>query len=338
MLKFLSSIFSFETPQFRRIDGRGSLTAIVVALALIAVAETGARVAIGPTGNHWEYWSRGAADKFVWYRQLAIEDETPEIVFAGDSTAARGFLPRTAKEHVPDAVTAFNLAASGNFTRAFEQSTVPLLRPPYAPPKVLVVAFGSPQFVGESGKFQSEEIILSCAYCRRAQDKFVLGDHLFLSRIQHATSFWRSWFSGTGLGQQPRDGGADLAKGQQAVTAARRTPRPADDSEAGTKSFSEKRFKTILDLVKLAQERGFKLVVVIPPTLLPSERQLEVESEYLRRLREIKAEDVLAVVDGRLTPGLAEEHFFNSGHLNGTGAPIFTKYVFEQIETFLPYP
>ena len=83
--------FSFESIRFRREDSCGSLTAIVVAITIFVSAEVCARYALIPTGDYWEYWNTKAADKFLWYRKLASTNQTPDIVFAGDSTAARGF-------------------------------------------------------------------------------------------------------------------------------------------------------------------------------------------------------------------------------------------------------
>jgi hypothetical protein len=310
-----SSIFSFDT---LRLNGRapaGFFRAALLALALSIAAEGTARMVIPAEGPRDEYWSRGAAVKFETYRERANAGRTPAVLVVGDSTAARDFDPVAIAEST--GLDAYNLAWPGNFPLAFRCTTIPLLASASNVPRVVVASF-TPNGFSDTERIQRFEAgIVTSDICRRAAGDRIPADFIRLTLLGRTLARGDSKepdMTATELGFMPLEG-----RSQEASRREDRARREKDD----VRSITAERFEVVRELGRIARERGFTLVVVVPP-VAPKERDGNVYAEYTRALGQASADLGFTVIDWRHPEGYGRESFYDSVHLNAEAARRFS--------------
>jgi hypothetical protein len=313
-----SSIFSFDT---LRLNGRaptGFFRAVLLALALSIAAEGAARMVIPAEGPRDEYWSRGAAAKFETYRERADAGSPPAVLVVGDSTAARDFDPAAIAEVLPPGFDAYNLAWPGNFPLAFRCTTIPLLASAASVPRVVVAAF-TPNGFSDTERVQRFEAgIMTSDICRRAEGARIPADFLRLTLLGRALSRGDATepdMAATELGFMPLAG-----RSQERSRREDRARREKDD----VRSITAERFEVVRELGRIARERGFALVVVVPP-VAPKERDGNVYAEYTRALAHSSAELGFTVIDWRHPEGYDRDAFYDPVHLNAEAARRFSR-------------
>lgn len=313
-----SSIFSFETLRTDGLLPRTKLIALTIVLLMLVTAEGLARIALRPTGDYWEYWNKESADKFLWYRHKNSASTAADIVIIGDSTAARDFIPSEFSQAC-NGKTAFNLGWPANFPLAMEQTTLPLLDLPYRAPDTVICSISPKAFTGHPLNRAFETPILASAFARHQRGETLVSDYVYLTRLYSAREFASGWFSGEGLFEPPKDGGAMPLKGQEESG-----HRPATKGDLFDKTgFERKRLEVIDRLAEIARYRNFQLVFVIPPRTF--EHRSELEEKFIGILSEKAADYGFQVWDVRRLPPLEAKHFFDPGHLNRTGAELYSQ-------------
>jgi hypothetical protein len=237
------------------------------------------------------------------------------VLVVGDSTAARDFDPAAILEALPPGADAYNLAWPGNFPLAFRCTTLPLLAEAPAVPKVVVAAFTPNGFADTERVRRFEAGILSSEACRRAAGDMVPGDYLKLTRLGRAFSSApaprdEAGTGATELGFMPLEGRSTERRGRE------ERGRRADDD---VRSVTAERVAIIDDLGRVAKDRGFSLIVVVPP-VAPKERDGNVYVEYARELARAAAEHGFTAIDWRHPEGYGRESFYDSVHLNAEAA------------------
>lgn len=321
MRKFPLSIFSSSWHSLWDKDAAILLRVAVVAAVLLTAGEVVSRAALKPVGSLWEYWNPDAAVKFQWYRNVSESnsDDTlqrmPDVLIVGDSTAARSFDPSELQSPIEAAYDSYNLGWPANFPLAFEYSTTPLLRDGRSVPRIVVVSFSPGAFVENETTRRFEANILQSAYCRRQREGSLIQDFFWLTRIRPALEWRELWFTGNqpevppGRGFQPVVGHEDLSK---------------PDQRRKGKELSEARLDVLRELVALASERDFQLVIVIPP--MEDLDSIPEAAEYQRAIEKICNTENCQVVDCSHVEGLTSRHFWNNTHLNQEGAIFFSRW------------
>ena len=322
-MKFLSSIFSFET--LRAVDLPSHWKASVVLMAaLLVTAELGARFLLAPVGDHlWAYSPGTSPTAFEWYRALATEDETPGIVAIGDSTGARNFDPKafSAASSFGDAYT---LARPGNFPLAMRGNTLPLLQLGQ-PPEIVLLFQWAGSFRDDPRVERIERGSISPVLEARREGRVLVTDYLYLSRLYPARQYLsRYWIAGEPL-LQPAGFGSfaplvksgDEAGGREVVA----TTRDADIV------FSEVRREVLKELSQIAREQGFQVVAVIGPQREP-ERD-KVTREHIEWLKALASEACreLVLLDMRTAPYIELSSFKDENHLFADAAASFSREV-----------
>jgi hypothetical protein len=310
-----SSIFSFDT---LRLNGRapaGFFRAALLALALSIAAEGAARIVIPAEGPRDEYWSMGAAAKFETYRERADAGRPPAVLVVGDSTAARDLDPEALAEST--GLDAYNLAWPGNFPLAFRCTTLPLLGVASGAPRVVVAAF-TPNGFSDTERIQRFEAgIVTSDICRRASGERIPADFIRLTLLGRALARGDATepdMAATELGFMPLEG-----RSREPSRREDRARREKDD----VRSITAERFEVVRELGRIARERGFTLVVVVPP-VAPKERDGNVYTEYTHALERASAEFGFTVLDRRHPEGYDRESFYDPVHLNAEGARRFS--------------
>lgn len=318
MQKFRSSIFSFDTLDMKRGFSRKTLYAVALACAIVFMAEATCRLAFAPLGQVWEFWSSSAAIKFERYRIDVERGVCPDILIVGDSTAGNDISPIVLEEAIPG-ITAYNLGWNGNFPLAFQQSTLPFFQSPNDVPDVLVVSFLHRSFADLAKNRKSEAGILGSPWCKRARHETTAASYFYLARLQKMREWKEFWFSGLSPDFGPN------RKGLLASDQIQELKRP--DNSLPSVELSNERFDVIEELVTIARDRNIELVVIVAPRLLPSTRELALESQYCMRLAELAREGQLRWLDCRELDFLKRDHFRDETHLNNAGARLFTNFL-----------
>jgi hypothetical protein len=311
MRTFLSSTFSSDTPAWTRGNIVLSLRTLILVVVLVGGAEVVARIALRPIGDYWQYWTSEAAPKFESYRTAVRRGAVPSVVIVGDSTGARDIDPARLGGN------AYNLAWPANLPIAFGKCTLPLLQSS-ATPELVVASFTPLGFTDTANVRRLEESIVSSVYCRKLQGEGSVADFSALARVRLALPFRRSWWTGRSLptvrsaGFMPK-----LGMGTEALLV-------NDDSA----QFSDQRFEPIEALIRTARERGFALLVVVPPRQNPTAARLVTEQAYIDRLRR----SGVAYLDYRDATFVKPSDFYDDAHLNIEGAEIFSKELAPRIE------
>ncbi len=333
MRKFPSSIFSSSWSSLWDNETAILLRVAIVAGVLLAAGEAISRAALMPVGALWEYWNPDAALKFQWYRNAsepAANDSAgpmPDVLVVGDSTAARNFDPAALKSPNGPGVEAFNLGWPANFPLAFEYSTIPLLRDGQAVPRVVVVSFSPSAFVDSETTSRFESTILQSAYCRRQREGSLLQDFVWLTRIRPALEWRGLWFTGK-QPAPPANNGFQPLEGHE--------NRSEPDRSREARQLTEARLDVLRDLVTLASERDFQLVIVIPP--IENVDTIPEAGAYRRAVEMICNTRNCHVVDCSDVEGLTSEHFWNNTHLNRDGAEVFSHWFSKNVLSDLLAP
>jgi hypothetical protein len=327
------SIFSFET---LRLGARpaGLFAAPLIALALLLLAEGGARLLLANQDRSWEYWDASAADKFEGYRREALAGAPPDVLVVGDSSAARDIDPGALLSGLPAGMRAYNLGWPANFPVAFRCTTLPLLAAGYAAPKLVVASLSVKSFVDDPRGLRLEEGVLSSYFCRRQNGELSLSDRIYLTRLRHFLSFLFPLRPEEILA----DGFMPLREPKKAAGAARAPREPAGrqpaaaaeaQTEEGALGLAPERLEVIYELGRLARARGFALIVVIPPRwgLAAGSPLDRLTADYREALEEAAGELGFTVLDMSRAPFLSEEHFYDGGHLLAEGAAVFSKEI-----------
>ncbi|MCA9138938.1 MAG: hypothetical protein KDB00_19335, partial [Planctomycetales bacterium] len=230
-------------------------------------------------------------------------------------------------EHLFPGFSSYNLAWPGNFPLAFNVSTTQLLEPPYDVPKVVVVSFLVRSLADLEENRQSEAGIISSPWCKRPLQERVAGNYLYMARFKRLKDWRSEWFVGLPV---------DFGPSRQGFMAADKIdiPRQPDQSLANV-PLSRQRMQVIEHLASLAQSRNFSLVIIIPPRILPSDRDVDLENQYLTRVQELSLSAKVRWIDGRELDFLEPRHFRDETHLNRDGAERFTRYLAEHLSPII---
>lgn len=332
-MKFLSSIFSFET--LKAIDLPGHWRASIGLLVVLLVgAELAARVLMAPVGDHlWAYSPTESSASFEWYRHLATNGQTPGVVAIGDSTGVRNFDPETFAAR-SEFDTVYSLARAGNFPLALRSNTLPLLKVG-DPPNVVLLLQSANSFRDDPRVDQIERGALSPVLEARREGRRLATDYLYLTRLFPARSLLRRhWIhrqpllipSGFGSFSPFHRSGKEITN----IAAARKPD--IEDVE-----FSDERRDVILELVEIAQEREFLLLAVIGPQRDYSEDTVtKVHLQWLMKL-EAAACGYIAVMDLRNAPYIESADYKDNNHLYSAGATKFSAHLAAVIEAEVPH-
>jgi hypothetical protein len=258
-----SSIFSFETMRSLSIPG-GWLASLGVAMALLCVAEIGARVLMRPIGDDiWVYWEEEPARKFTWYRHLAELGRPPAVLIVGDSTGAMNIDPAGFETGMQDDV--YNLASPANYPRAFEQNTLPLLRLGKAP-EVVIVSQSPWGFVNSAHVERSERTAMTGILRKRQAGEFVATDWFHLGRLYPARSYLASfWLHNEPVLTKPKQYGfVPLAKPRDRLALAQIQPM-ANRPGMPPSGFDRARIAPLEALRDIAVQRSFRVIATVGP-------------------------------------------------------------------------
>lgn len=329
MRKLRSSIFSSNTLDLKDARLGEYFRVLLVTLLLIAGAELGVRVLLRHAGNTWQYWDEAAAVKFEYYQKLAAAEDYPDVLIVGDSTAARDFAPESMQQVLPQS-TIYNLAYPANFPLAFRCTTIPLLQLSQKAPKVVIIQFSPSSFLDSKNTVHFEQSILTSPLCKKWAGQPLAAEHIYLARFWPIFKFqsqWNHWWAGQRPPEQPLYGGFMPLEPVQ-------TDLSVQTFKGQPVTLSDERFAVVLDTIKIVQQRGSKVVVVIPPFY--GNYSKDIVDSYLGMLKAAATEEPFLVIDGREVPDLTKDKFYDYVHLDKNGAEIFSAYIAQQIAAYLP--
>ena len=281
------------------------------------------------------YWADDAKAKFEPYRLLTLGDQAPEIVIVGDSTGARDFDPLAIEAALPANMRVYNLAYPGNFPRAFKLSTLPLLKFPHAPPRLVILSFAPNAFFENQSTRKSEDQILDSPICRERDTDRWAWTRLAVSNLGSLRANWQFWKRDAV--SLPKDRGFLLLEGSGPTKPAKLLERSRYDASeqrdhreyarAGTLADDAPipdaaRLDVVRDLATLARDRGFRLLVIVPPHLEMRVygRPHPIFEAYREAIVRLGVELGFHVLDWNDPPFLDPEDYYDWGHLNRIGA------------------
>lgn len=324
----LLSIFSFDTLQLGKARPKGFFRALALTLALVFVAEIGARILVQRASPYYKYWEDEPGFRFEAYRQQILQGETPEVVIIGDSTARYGIDSPTLRANLSAAIDMYNLSSPANFPMACHCTTLPLLQEPYKPPKLVIAMFSPNGFVATAAY---ETLILNSPICRKVTSPFSYHRELRLLWLMRMSPYLKNpEVVDKKLRQVWEERGftpLTEATAQQPIT----HPGPAKPSASAAEIEAEK-LQVIRDLALLARNRNFKLVLVVPP-LMNRDRMVE---ELVGRIGQLQDESGFLLLDFSASAFLSARHFFDNTHLNKDGAEIFSEQLGRTLSTRMP--
>lgn len=331
-------------PQTRRVLKPGTLrvvTSLVVCVLVLIGFELIARRLFANVFYHVDHWDKNSASQFEHYRREAIVGRTPDVLIVGDSTGARGLDPEALATNMPAGTKVYNLATPANFATAFRYSTLPLLKSPYAPPRLLVVSLSPFAFTNYDAVRELEDQILNSPRCRRERLTTDLTAYLYLPRSLHLAE----------LRSQNPDDSAEVAlngfhpldgfEGNQPVIVKHPIrsdvqvslawKQPEADSNLAKQGtyLNADRLRLVADVVNVAHDRGFGVVFLSPCTLnlcLYGESSPE-GNEYVREVLKFGNQPHVHVLDCADLPLLELEDYFDAAHLNRIGAKKFSTQI-----------
>ncbi len=321
MSKSHSSIFSFDTVKIESFPKRFWYS-ILLCVICLAILETISRILLAPIGNFaWRYWAPEAIDKFEWYREISNNGNTPDVLVIGDSTAARNFDPASFFETT--AKRSYNMAWPANFPRALRVTTYPLLQRG-SPPHAVILIQNPGSYIDTPRIIRFENSILSSQIAKSYTQSYLISDFVYLARLYEARNLLkRHWIDNKKVVSEPAFLGFMPARGPgtKAVTAKKKeTVNTYELVE-----FSLERLETFRELAALLKKREILLIVVIPPTNLS--RIPPVFKKYKKWLQTQSLEFSFALWDYSSSDFLEAEHFYDKGHLNESGAHIFSSEI-----------
>ena len=147
-------------------------------------------------------------------------------------------------------------------------NTLPLLEVGQAPDIVLVFQWAG-SFRDDPRVEQIERGSMSPVLEARRAGRWLVTDHLYVSRLYPARQFLvRHWVAGEPLLSPAGFGGfAPLNKASGEAVDNKITGSPADSDFV----FSEERREVMHELMRIARERGFQVVIVMGPQREPDQ-------------------------------------------------------------------
>ncbi len=305
-----SSIFNFDTLDLKEFPVAKTATLFLTLLLALAAFEVGSRIATSPAGHLWEYWSPEAGASFEEVRRLQQADRGPQVLIVGDSTAHSNLDP-TVMASVLERES-WNMATSGNFPMAFQQTTLRVLERCPSPPEIVVASLIPAGFLESGGTAKSEAGILSAPVCRRQKGGLFIADYCAIARLRFCIGALR--IIRNGIYDRIVD-----QRGHAAQTGLSESTADTASKQQLSGELSAHRLAVIEQLLEIADKRKFKVVIVIPPTMEKERRQPTHDSlaKYLASLRD--RFDFLTY-DGAADNSIEQGDFFDRNHLNVEGA------------------
>jgi hypothetical protein len=309
-------IFQFGVFQREGARPKAALITAALTVSLLLSAELITRSALSSVSHLARYWEFDAATKFERYRELVAANQTPRVLIVGDSTGAHGINPA----YIPGA---YNLAWPSNFPKALSCTTTPLLSGRGPVPQVVIVSLSPYGFREHPNTSRLEANLLTSPYCRALRGEFVLSDYLALARLSHIAPL---------MFYQPRQmtplGFLPMSEKKAAAAAPAQPGRSPTQNKNNEDKLNESRFEIITELAELAKERGFRLVVVIPPRADHEiTKNYPLFQSYLQRLQELSSQGALQLLDLEEATFLRKEHFRDPGHVTEEGAVLLSKEI-----------
>jgi len=325
MAKFPLSIFSFNTLAIKTVPKSWLLSLLLLSFVLIC-SEFVARLTLLPLGDQvWAYWSQSAASRFEWYRQQAERGEVPEVLIIGDSSGARNIEPSTFTQS--SGVLAFNLSWPGNFPLALKVNTFPLLKS-LPPPKYVLLSQSPWSYIENERVSRNELGIVTSVLARRLKGEFIMADHFYLSRLYQARHYLvKYWLKQAPLVTQPKNFGFLPLLPEQVNK---------KDEEiltcATNEAFSLKRRSTLVELINIAREKKFKLIILIQPLLdCADTKMFKIHFAWLEKLVK-QNQDVTELWDYSIDTRLRNDEFMDEMHMWPHGATHFSKILAEDFK------
>jgi hypothetical protein len=313
---FRSSIFSFDTLQLEKARPKGFFRALVLTLALVLVAEIGARLLVNRVPPYGEYWEAQAGLEFEAYRQHIVQGQTPRTVIIGDSTARCAIDPQALQVNLPEAADIYTLARPANYPMACRCTTLPLLSAPYTPPKLVIASFSPYGFV-KTDRLETQ--ILDSPICRKTENPLSYHGEFRLLWLMRTLPYLKNLGA---VNEQLK-----LAWEQRGFTPLMESAPQQNEDTSGanlsekTAPIQDERVQVVRDLALLARNRNFKLVLVVPPL----KKRDRVVEEYVERMSHLAQELDFTLLDFSTSPFLLTKHFLDGVHLNKDGAEIFSQ-------------
>ncbi|WP_339909325.1 hypothetical protein [Symmachiella dynata] len=335
MKQRILSIFNFSTLKVLRVS-RKAIASLCVALLVLVCSEVATRVILtSPIGDGWDYWSEDAAARWLTYDRLCTSINKPDIVIAGDSTAAYGFEPTAFARVLADggvAANAYNLSALGNFPPAFDASVTDLvLSHPNKQPKVLIIMLARGGFVTTIGHEQTEHAIISSHVIRRARGDFVIGDCFALARIKSASNRLLRWTAGRHLSTLSA---SDSGFGRRAQRLkndnnwARSATIPTERYDA--QSLDVLRLETLEKCFSKLQGGHTDVVMVVPPSHRVERLRWQNPSDVSTRFKKICDKWGVEIWDFSFAAEFDDGMYNDPIHLNENGAKMFSQILGER--------
>jgi len=321
MSKLLSFIFSSDTLDLKDKNLKGFFAAIFVVIVLFSGAELFAHKWLEPYGNYWQYWGDNAGVKFEYYRSIVKQENFPDILIVGDSTAARDLSPKAMTDSILTGADVFNLGYPANFPMAYRCTTIPLLDTGNGSPELVIMQISPSSLIDAAETIMFEQGILTSPICRKQNGETLAGDYFHLARFWQIFKFrsaWNTWWKGTPPSKiPPLQGFMPLEPDNKELKVLPIKETPV--------SFSSDRFSIIIETADIINKNGGRLIVVIPP-FFGNYRKAEGDY-YLKLLQETSIDHPFLIIDGRDTPGLDASLYSGYVHLNKNGADAFSKYI-----------
>lgn len=315
-----SSIFSFET---LRLQGRrpvGFFRAILLALMLVVVSEFIASWVVGLGGPYAKYWDLEPGIRLEAYRQQ-VKHAPYEVVIVGDSTALVDIDPLEIERHLPEEMNVYNLACGGSYPLAFRCTNYPLLKEPYAAPKLVIVSFNPTGFTNRFLNQHFEQEIIDSSYCQCSSANIfdfrclkltlALPTLYHIKNIDHINAETQRELKRRGF--RPFFG----VKNAPQVFSSDREPLSGQQTEAT--NINQDRLDIINELATLSNDRRFKLLFLLPP-----QADKNAGAKLRTELERLKRSYGFMVVDFTNPPFILKQHYYDTAHLNINGAKIYS--------------
>jgi len=296
---------------------RNEFKAWMLCFTLVVVAELTTRIVLSGLGRRWEYWDMDASVQFEYFRHEQEQNRTPRIVIGGDSTGHHDINAVMIERN--SGVSVWNLASSGNFPMAFEESTLPLLESGPAP-AILVISFIPTGLSGSSRLRASEASIVNSPYCRRRKAGWLVSDYMALAKIKPSLEYAVGWFEGSESTVVDCRGFAPL-KG----TVGKRIVSMRKNVSTDKRSVLNSRRTSVIEkLAVLSHRRGINLFVVIPPSLDQSLRRRAINEAYADFLKRKSERWKFRVINFSRFATERPNLFKDTNHLNDEGSQKMT--------------
>jgi hypothetical protein len=304
---------------------------LVLVIALVGLAELTARFLLAPIGDYlWAYESTAQSRSFEWYRVQARNGNPPDVVVIGDSTGSRNLDPASfgAAAGVEEVV---NLARPGNFPRAMLSNTLPLLDQENVPDFVVLMQW--PESLRDDPRTdQIEAGAVSPVLEAKLEGRLIPTDITYLARLFPARQYLVDhWIRRRPLLRPARNDGF-FPLDPEETPVVRANPQLPDGVEP---SYSSSRRQVIVELLDLARERGFAVIIPAGPYRTGSSYAygnyhydwlLEQQAAYC---------GILFLLDYRNLTDIPYEKFKDNHHLYETGAIEWSARFGEDVRTLI---